>query len=61
MTLIELVSPTNKFAGPGRNSYLAKQQETLAHDCHLVEIDLLRRGKHVLSLPKWLRPGVAAL
>jgi hypothetical protein len=53
VTLIELVSPTNKTTGPGRDSYLAKQKETLARDCHLVEIDLLRRGRHVLSIPKW--------
>jgi hypothetical protein len=60
VALIELVSPTNKSTGPGRDSYLAKQQETLARGCHLVEIDLLRRGRHVLSIPKWraqeLRP-----
>jgi hypothetical protein len=58
VTLIELVSPTNKYAGPGRDSYFAKQQETLARDCHLVEIDLLRRGKHVLSIPKWRAQAV---
>ncbi len=60
VTMIELVSPTNKVAGPGRKSYVDKQQEALARDCHLVEIDLLRRGRHVLSIPKWriveLRP-----
>jgi hypothetical protein len=53
VTLIEMVSPTNKVAGPGRRSYRAKQQETLDRDCHLVEIDLLRRGRHVLCVPRW--------
>ena len=53
VTLIEVVSPTNKAPGPGRESYLQKQQETLAGDCHLVEIDLLRRGQHVLAVPEW--------
>lgn len=53
VALIEILSPTNKAAGPGRESYVAKQQETLARDCHLVEIDLLRRGRHVLSIPEW--------
>jgi hypothetical protein len=53
VALIEVVSPTNKAAGPGRESYRAKQQETLERDCHLVEIDLLRRGRHVLSIPEW--------
>ncbi|HLJ95804.1 MAG TPA: DUF4058 family protein [Gemmataceae bacterium] len=53
VAIIEVVSPTNKAAGPGRESYLKKQAETLARDCHLVEIDLLRRGQHVLSIPQW--------
>jgi hypothetical protein len=53
VALIEVVSPTNKAAGPGRESYVAKQQETLARDCHLIEIDLLRRGRHVLCIPEW--------
>jgi hypothetical protein len=53
VALIELVSPTNKAPGPGRKSYVQKQKETLARDCHLVEIDLLRRGRHVLSIPEW--------
>jgi hypothetical protein len=52
VTVIELVSPSNKAAGPGRKSYLAKQKEILAGECHLVEIDLLRRGRHVISVPK---------
>jgi hypothetical protein len=53
VAVIEVVSPTNKAAGPGRASYLAKQQETLARDCHLIEIDLLRGGRHVVSVPEW--------
>jgi hypothetical protein len=53
VALIEVLSPTNKSRGPGRKSYRAKQKETRARDCHIVEIDLLRRGRHVLSIPKW--------
>ena len=53
VALIEVVSPTNKAAGPGRESYQSKQKETLDRDCHLVEIDLLRHGRHVLSVPEW--------
>jgi Protein of unknown function (DUF4058) len=53
VALIEVVSPTNKAAGPGRVSYKGKQKETLALDCHLVEIDLLRRGRHVVAIPAW--------
>jgi hypothetical protein len=54
VTLIEAVSPTNKTAGPGRESYVQKQHETLASDVHLVEIDLLRSGEHVLAVPEHL-------
>jgi hypothetical protein len=53
VTLIELLSPTNKLPGPGFDSYQQKQQEMLERDCHLVEIDLLRRGDHVLAVPEW--------
>jgi hypothetical protein len=53
VALIEIVSPTNKAVGPGRRSYQAKQEETLARECHLVEIDLLRHGQHVLAVPEW--------
>ncbi len=54
VTVIELISPSNKFAGPGRDAYLPKQQEVLYSDTHLVEIDLLRRGPHVAAVPEAL-------
>ncbi len=57
VTVIELVSPTNKYAGPGRESYLLKQREVLNSDTHLVEIDLLRRGPHVLAVCDHLASG----
>jgi hypothetical protein len=50
VTVIELVSPTNKYSGPGRDLYVAKQQEVLSSATHLVEIDLLRFGPHVLAV-----------
>ncbi len=50
---IEVLSPTNKRPGPGQASYLRKQEELLARDCHLVEIDLLRSGSRSLSIPQW--------
>lgn len=53
VTVIEVVSPTNKYEGPGRRSYLAKQKEVLSSDVHLVEIDLLRTGPHVLAVPEY--------
>jgi hypothetical protein len=52
VTVLEVVSPTNKYAGPGRDGYLAKQAEVRASDAHLVEIDLLRDGPHVLAVPE---------
>lgn len=52
VTVIELVSPTNKYAGPGRASYVAKQTEVQHSTAHLVEIDLLRLGPHVLAVPE---------
>ncbi len=52
VTVIDVVSPSNKAAGPGRDSYLAKQREIRATECHLVEIDLLRHGRHVMGVPE---------
>ena len=58
VTVIELVSPSNKEAGAGRDSYLAKQKEIRGSECHLVEIDLLRRGSHVMSVPEaYVKPA----
>jgi hypothetical protein len=44
ITVIELLSPTNKYAGPDREQYLAKRGQLLASGTHFVEIDLLRGG-----------------
>jgi hypothetical protein len=52
VTVIEVVSPTNKYQGPGRASYREKQEEVRASTVHLVEIDLLRTGSHVLAVPE---------
>ena len=52
VTVIKVVSPANKSSGPGRRSYRRKQREVRASECHLVEIDLVRRGRHVLSAPE---------
>lgn len=59
VTVIEVVSPTNKYAGPGRVSYLAKQDEVLRGPTHLVEIDLLRTGPHVLAVPEYAARAAA--
>ena len=42
VTILELLSHSNKRAGPGRRDYLAKRMRILESATHLVEIDLLR-------------------
>ena len=42
ITVIELLSPTNKRIGPDREQYLAKRRLLLSANVHYVEIDLLR-------------------
>jgi hypothetical protein len=52
VTVLELLSPSNKYAGPDRDQYLAKRSQLLASRTHLVEIDLLRGGPR-LPLENW--------
>src|SRR5580692_10620329 len=42
VTVIELLSPTNKRPGEHRAQYLAKRSAVRHSNAHLVEIDLLR-------------------
>jgi hypothetical protein len=51
ITLIEVLSPSNKRPGPDRDAYAAKQRDVLQSDASLVEIDLLRGGQRVLPGP----------
>jgi hypothetical protein len=44
VTVIELLSPSNKKPGSDRDDYLAKRRQVLAGMTHLVEIDLRRGG-----------------
>lgn len=53
VTVIEVVSPSNKSPGTGRNLYVRKQQEVLRSSAHIIEIDLLRAGQHVVTVPEW--------
>src|SRR5205823_3400004 len=46
VTAIEILSPTNK-RGAGYQEYLAKRRRLLCSVAHLIEIDLLRRGRRV--------------
>ncbi|MFI5453835.1 MAG: DUF4058 family protein [Isosphaerales bacterium] len=48
ITLIEILSPSNKQPGPDRESYERKQREVLESDANLIELDLLRGGRRIL-------------
>lgn len=50
ITAIEMLSPDNKVAGPGRKKYLKKCSEVRKSRANLVEIDLLRAGKPTLRI-----------
>ncbi len=52
VTLIEIVSPSNKQPGPDRRAYETKQQEVLSSDANLIELDLLRSGRRLLPYPE---------
>lgn len=47
VTVIELLSLSNKLAGEQRVEYLRKRSRLLASPVHLVEIDLLRAGRRL--------------
>jgi hypothetical protein len=51
VTSIEYLSPTNKSDRKGRKLYRQKQRDLRRKRVHLVEIDLLRSGRHVLDVP----------
>jgi hypothetical protein len=51
VTQIEFLSPTNKLPGKGRDDYQKKQRDLCESDVNLVEIDLVRAGKHVAAVP----------
>jgi hypothetical protein len=50
VTVIEVLSPTNKVPGPGQEKYLQKRQELRDGGVSLVEIDLVRMGKRPLPV-----------
>ncbi|MCI0639087.1 MAG: DUF4058 family protein [Gemmataceae bacterium] len=52
ITSIAILSPTNKTPrDKGRRLYLKKQKEILDADVNLLEIDLLRAGRHTTAVP----------
>jgi hypothetical protein len=72
ITVVEFLSPSNKYAGPDRDQYVAQRWELLYSSVNLVEIDLLRGGPRmpwqdmpecdycvIVSRPEqWPRAGV---
>lgn len=50
ITVLEILSPSNKRAGMGRDTYLEKRGRILGSRVSLVEIDLLREGYRMPSL-----------
>lgn len=51
VTVLEVLSPTNKTPGDGQEQYLRKQQELRQGGVSLAEIDLLRGGDWVVAVP----------
>ena len=59
IAVVEVLSPSNKRPGEGRDQYLRKQHEVRVTDCHLIELDLLREGPPVSLLPGGWRGSYA--
>lgn len=58
VTVVDVVSPTNKLTPQGRAAYLERRKEGRAHGASLVEIDLVLQGQPTLDysregLPEW--------
>jgi len=58
VTLVDVVSPTNKLIDAGRQAYLGKRTECKSQGASLVEIDLVLQGQPTLEysrdgLPDW--------
>lgn len=51
ISVVEVLSPSNKAPGLARWQYETKQKQVLSSDVNLVEIDLLLDGAHVLAVP----------
>ncbi len=51
ITLIEIVSPSNKRRSEDRDAYFQKQREILDSDASLIELDLLRDGERLIANP----------
>ena len=59
VTVIEFLSPTNKYAGPDRDQYQQKRRDVVAAGVNFVEVDLTRAGPRALPIEVARVPGVA--
>jgi hypothetical protein len=50
VTAVEVLSPSNKLPGRGRDAYESKQRDFIAAGVNLVEIDLVRKGRWAFSV-----------
>jgi hypothetical protein len=57
ITVVEFLSPANKLSRDGKQQYRQKQQEVLAADINMVEIDLTRAGARELLFPSARLPA----
>jgi hypothetical protein len=53
ITVLEILSSSNKFPGPGQEKYQQEQQELKDAKVSLVEIDLLRSGQRIQVVPEY--------
>ena len=56
VTVIEVLSPSNKRDSESRRQYVEKQREVIEAGVALVEIDVLRAGRHVTAVPQGCIP-----
>ncbi|HEY3965938.1 MAG TPA: DUF4058 family protein [Planctomycetaceae bacterium] len=52
VTLIEILSPSNKRRGSDREAYEKKQRAVLETDANMIELDLLRDGERIYASPQ---------
>ena len=58
VTAVEVLSPTNKGTADGRRQYLRKRADYVRAGVNLMEVDLLRGGRHLIGVPAGrLRPA----
>ncbi len=51
VTAIEIFSPTNKLSRDARRQYRHKRRAYRWAGVNVVEIDLMRRGRHLVDVP----------